>query len=52
MMYADARGEHAVMLQGGILHVEDGEVTIYTTAAPVSVLNGMVGGSEGESGQA
>ncbi len=50
LRYGDSRGEHTLPLREGILHVEDGKVTIYTSPSVVLEAGGEPGGDGGQSG--
>jgi len=49
--YADARGVHEVLLRDGILHVEGGQVTIYTTPEAVGVEGDKSSEDDGDAAQ-
>jgi F0F1-type ATP synthase epsilon subunit len=52
LRYADSRGEHAELVEEGILHVEDGVVTIYTAPASGFGAGETAGDDDGEPGEA
>jgi F0F1-type ATP synthase epsilon subunit len=52
LRYADSRGEHTELLEEGILRIEDGVVTLYTTPAPVPTGGDRGSDSDGESQEA
>jgi F0F1-type ATP synthase epsilon subunit len=49
LRYADSHGEHTVMLTAGILHVDDGRVTVYTTPPALAKAGGATGDHNDES---
>jgi F0F1-type ATP synthase epsilon subunit len=49
LRYADSRGEHSMALGEGILHVENGKVTVYTVPTSFLEATDVPAGDDGSS---